>query len=105
MKVAVYLIFLGGLVWGFYIVYQIVCWRYGEKIKAAWTNHWELKEANKFIQEQRNRVALAKYRKEYYCEVEDLEGWDEVVYNEAKTHGTIIRIDKGQELIIYDNNE
>ena len=61
-------ILLFGIAWGFVLIYQLLQYRYGQKIR----DHIELKEARRIIQEARDKKAL-KYKRDNEVQEVDIE--------------------------------
>jgi hypothetical protein len=96
-------IFFGGILFSLWILYCVIEYKFGKKIREYLFNKKELREANNLIQEHKNKKAL-KFKKEQerkrkepeYIQAEEVErsdppihtsprSWSWEVYNKNET--------------------
>ena len=102
MKAAVLIILYGGLFYGFWLIYTLIHYRYGEKIKAYRQRQRDLRECDKILLEARlETLEKIKKRSEVIeVDVEDLgqSSFSWKVYNSNRLGETLV----STELIVND---
>ena len=88
----IHIIILITLSFGFRMVYELIKFQYGEKIKKYIEHQKELAQAEEWYKNNRKQVRLNKFREEYYQDIEAVEDgeFDDVIDGIRHTSENVI---------------
>jgi len=105
MKIAVLAIFYTGIILGFWLIYELIKYKQGPKIKAYWKRYCDLQEAGR-LEKKLRRMRLEKLierNRIIEVDVEDLgtvTPWDYIENGERIPNDFILDITNSDSLII-----
>jgi hypothetical protein len=79
--IALYIILYGGLTWGFYMIYELLRYQYGDKVtKYLLEQRWRAKVLRDYERIQFERKEkIVRSMEPVECEIEEV-SWDDVIY-------------------------
>lgn len=99
MIIIVHGILLFSILFGLWLICEVVKFYQGEKIKSYWGRYLAIKEAERLEEELRQQRILKQLERNRVIEVDveeveadELQKWESVRYNKAKTKHVILEI-------------